>query len=136
VPSDHRNNPYPHCVWYPQDVDPYSIPRTKDGQVVPWGFGKYQMARQRIQFKWVAGQLSINHLQPKSIFFSKTHPRKLKVKAAKCDAGHQVQQQMPTINSDSAACNAKAASDCITRDHPGTVCLQCARREGHEHGQG
>ncbi len=36
-----------------KDVDPYSIPRTQDGQVVPWGFGKYQQARQRLQLKCV-----------------------------------------------------------------------------------
>lgn len=34
-----------------KDVDPYSIPRTKDGQVILWCYGKYQHARQRLQLR-------------------------------------------------------------------------------------
>lgn len=34
-----------------KDVDPYAIPRSKDGQILPWAFGKYQHARQRMQYR-------------------------------------------------------------------------------------
>lgn len=36
-----------------KDIDPYSIPRTKDGKVLPWGYGKYQNTRMRLQLRWV-----------------------------------------------------------------------------------
>lgn len=35
-------------------MDLHSIPRTKDGEIVPWGFGKYQHARLQTSFTWVA----------------------------------------------------------------------------------
>ena len=34
-----------------EQADPYSIARTRDGEVLPWGYGKYQHVRQRLQFK-------------------------------------------------------------------------------------
>ncbi len=33
-----------------KDVDPFAIPRSKDGQILPWAFGKYQHAVQCRQF--------------------------------------------------------------------------------------
>lgn len=34
-----------------KDVNPYEIPRTADGQVIPWCFGKYQNAKQRLSLR-------------------------------------------------------------------------------------
>jgi hypothetical protein len=32
-------------------MDLHSIPKTEDGEVAPWGFGKYQHARLQTSFK-------------------------------------------------------------------------------------
>lgn len=40
-------------------MDLHSIPKTKDGGVVPWGFGKYQHARLQNNYKCVVLCVSV-----------------------------------------------------------------------------